>query len=274
MTAVGGCLLGCASPPAAVPLGPVDPATAVTAELAPGTAFNSLEQRLLAGSWQLRFEVVATGAIAVKMAGELRVAEEIDLRARGTFIDTEYDLRLWTRGDRLFAGPIDGPHIEAPRPTALVPALAMGLSRMGILHNVARLTAGAVPDHADGGVRSWVQTLEHRMVGDAIAFALVVDGQPSGEATLWLDADGMPRRREQRVPFASGEMRVTERYEVLVAPPSLEGSSSSASSWRGVPATGNVGSGGRSTPSANTWAESGWSSPEMNASTDSIATPK
>ncbi len=89
---------------------------------------------------------------------------------------------------------------------------------MGVLHNVAMLVGGAVPDHADGGVTSWVRTQDHRSTPDGgLAFALLVDGQPSGEATLWLDADGFPLRREQVVPFGDTTMRVEERYEVLDA---------------------------------------------------------
>ena len=109
--------------------------------------------------------------------------------------------------------------LDVPRPAGLAAALVVGLTRMGVLHNLAMLVGGAAPARAEGGVEDWVQTVDHRPLspapaeGEAICFGLRVEGEPSGEATLWLDADGMPTRREQIVPFPEGEMRVVERYE-------------------------------------------------------------
>lgn len=100
---------------------------------------------------------------------------------------------------------------------------------MGVLHNLAMLVGGAPPDHAAGGVEDWVQTVDHRRPvpsgpppgpdGEAVTFGLVVGGEPSGTATLWLDDRGVPVRREQTVEFPEGVMRVVERYEVLGSVP-------------------------------------------------------
>ena len=91
---------------------------------------------------------------------------------------------------------------------------------MGVLHNIAMLSGGAPPDHANGGVDDWVKTVEHRHPegsGSGVMFDLVVDGTPSGSATLWIDEQGQPLRREQRVDFPEGTMIVVERYEDLGA---------------------------------------------------------
>ncbi len=98
--------------------------------------------------------------------------------------------------------------IDQPAPSALAEALVIGFTRMGILHNLARLTAGQIPDQAEGGVRDFVQVsgfgLEENsgQEGQLVRFALTVNGQPSGDASLLIGDDGAtPLQRTQRVAF-------------------------------------------------------------------------
>lgn len=191
---------------------------------APETVFVELERRLGHGPLRLRFELVAEGAIVASLAGTLSIAEEVELQAVGRFGGAEHEVRLWTEGDRLRAGARDAPFaLDVPRPPELVPALVIGMMRMGLLHNVAMLVGGQPPDHADGGVREWIQTVEHQHVegtGDppAIGYGLVVAGQRAAEGTLWIEAHGLPVRRELTVTFGegpAGQMRVVERYAWL-----------------------------------------------------------
>ncbi len=94
-------------------------------------------------------------------------------------------------------------------------AVTVGLMRMGLLHNAAMLVAGQIPDHADGTVRDWVQTKEHRFIEvdgeQVVQFELVVAGGVPSTADLSFDAAGLPRVRHQTVDFAEGTMHVTER---------------------------------------------------------------
>jgi hypothetical protein len=186
---------------------------------APGTAFAALEQRLEQNPLRLRFQLSAEGAVVASLAGSLSIADEVELEAKGRFGGAEHDLRLWTEGDHLRAGPRGAPTLDVPRPPELVPALVIGMTRMGLLHNVAMLAGGKPPDRADGGVREWVQASEHERVeasGEAaLGFWIVVGGERVARATLWLDAEGRPVRREQTVEFQEGQMKVVERYEWL-----------------------------------------------------------
>lgn len=106
-------------------------------------------------------------------------------------------------------------------------AIAIGLVRMGILHNVAVLNGARPPDHADGGVRDWVERREATytravteleatrddLPSPPVSMQIVVDGQPAGEATVWIDPSlGLPIERHQVVVFPEGEMRVRESY--------------------------------------------------------------
>src|SRR5262245_24338412 len=64
----------------------------------------------------------------------------------------------------------------AAQPAAIDEALVVGVVRMGVLHNAARVALGSLPDHADGGVRPWAISAnakvgEARAIGGATAAA-------------------------------------------------------------------------------------------------------
>jgi hypothetical protein len=102
-------------------------------------------------------------------------------------------------------------------------AALLGLTRMGLLHNLARLTGLRGADHAQGGTDGWVKLDSFRPTTFAqggelegmmsFGFDIVVAGNPSGSARVWFDpATSLPRRRQQTVRFPQGEMTVTEDY--------------------------------------------------------------
>jgi hypothetical protein len=129
------------------------------------------------------------------------------------------DLALVTRGDSLVFGDATEP-ATAPRPEHLREALVIGLTRMGILHNIARLTGDAAPDHADGGVAEWVvaerlRAADERQADAGIEFDITVSGQPAGAAVLTTGSDGLPAIRRQTVHFPEGDMHIVERYTRL-----------------------------------------------------------
>jgi hypothetical protein len=185
-----------------------------------------LEQRT---ALECTFRIEATGAIEVALDGVLTLGEEpgdpgesgeieklpvIVLEARGQFAGAEYDADFRQNGAMVWAGDTNYP----PYP-ALREAVVIGMTRMGLLHNLARLIDEGVPDHAKGGVRDWVKVVAVRApspaeaTGRAYAFDIVVDGVLSGEATLHLDDAGRPARRVQTVHFEEGDMQVTEIYD-------------------------------------------------------------
>lgn len=186
-------------------------------------AFGLIESRLLrADRVRLSYHVTASGAVDADLRGELVTAgDEGTLTARGTFAGGRVRLALRTAGDTYTYGPVGGA-VEAPTPAALHEALILGLTRMGILHNLARLTAGAPPEHAGGGVGEWVRVEGLRVDSTApvtLQFAVRVADREVGEAVLVLGPDGLPRIRRQTVRFPEGEMHVVERYSDVVVEP-------------------------------------------------------
>lgn len=190
---------------------------------APDEAFFEAESALVrADGNRIEFEVTSEGAFEAELAGFLHVLQgnELDLEADGRFGGEPVRLRLRAREGRMSWGTADGVAL-GEIPDGLREAVLVGVARMGVLHNLARLTAGAPPDRAGGGVREWVEVDGFEWT-DAepgtgagergVAFRIRVAGQPAGRATVWLDGSGAMTGRDQVVEFPGGEMRVRERY--------------------------------------------------------------
>jgi hypothetical protein len=186
----------------------------------PDDVFAELESRLLtAGSVNIDFHVTAEGVVTADLDGNLALMPDgsVALSADGTFAGEPATLRLASQGQRYTYGNATRRTL-APRPAELQRALLIGFTRMGILHNLARLSEEQPPDHADGGVGEWVVVEDFeavRLPEPGIAFAIVVAGEPAGTAVLNFDMNGLPLERTQTVQFPSGEMRVTETYPFM-----------------------------------------------------------
>jgi len=189
--------------------------------------FGQLESRLLdADQVTIRFDIRSTGAVDSALSGQAEISRsgQTDIHAEGAFGGATADLKLNASADKLTGGNGEQ-SFETARPDSLAEGLLVGFTRMGLLHNLAMLSAGYPPDATDGTATEWVEasgiTLgEPQALGGATArafrFTVVVGGKPSGLAELWIDADtGLPVRRLQIVSFPEGEMRVLEQYSAF-----------------------------------------------------------
>lgn len=186
--------------------------------------YLKLEKRLLeAASVRLTYDITAEGALEAHLRGKLTLQEgdRLELDGSGPFGGSPLEVSLVSNGEDLRGGTRPR-SFDISAPPALREAVVLGLTRMGLLHNLARLTAGSPPDRANGGVEEWVLVENVRrgepqeVDGTAsvpLSFDVVVSGVPSASATLWLSKDtGLPVKRTQTVRFGSDEMRVVERY--------------------------------------------------------------
>ncbi len=171
----------------------------------------------------LPFEVEAEGALEVALQGSLWLAPggRARLNATGTFGGEAVSSLLVSDGRRMI-WENNGDRHEGATPPHLREGLVLGLSRMGVLHNLARLVAGSPPDATDGSADGWVRIAGPAHAGSdpseptgvAVHFGIVVGGVASGEATLWMDPQTrVPLLRRQEVSFPDGSMQVIERYE-------------------------------------------------------------
>ena len=197
-------------------------------QLDPASDFGELERRLLATDhFALDYRVIATGAVEADISGSLELAGEATLLSgRGRFAGQDVELLLKASAEELVLNSGDQ-RLALARPAQLEEALVIGVTRMGILHNLARLTGVTEPDHAAGGVQDWVVLdafQSEQEDPELVSFALTVAGEPSGTASLMFDADGLPSQRNQTVPFPDGIMQVQETYtNVRVVPPKDQG---------------------------------------------------
>ncbi len=192
---------------------------------APGAALDgeslwaSFERGLLErDALQLSFEIRSEGEVSSQLVGELDLApgNVARLEGKGSFAGREVDLALSSNGDQMDLS-FGGQRSTDVTPDHLEEALILGMTRMGLLHNLALLTGGRAPDHSSGGVGDWIEVRDLNAESAAglhvFRFVLLVDGQESGEVTLRVDAEtGLPTDREQLVHFPTGDMRVTETY--------------------------------------------------------------
>jgi len=196
------------------------------AEVPAADALAGLEARLArADRVVFSFSTVSTGAFESAFEGRAYLLENrLEVAAEGRFGGEPASPVLRQHESTLNGGNGER-RFEVPAPAATREALLVGWVRMGILHNLARLTAGQPPDHAEGGAAGWVTLHESRWgepgVRDGIPvrplhFTIRVDGEDSGEATLWFGEDGLPVERAQTVRFPGGEMQVVERYRGLL----------------------------------------------------------
>lgn len=188
------------------------------ADLGPATEeFARLEARLLAAeSLALSGTAIAQGVVTAELDFSLHATKAgwVDFRIQGLFMSETVDRRFTSNSEvQCVAEVAESRRVTAPY---LWEALILGLTRMGIMHNMALLVNGSGPDFADEGLHNVVgfQSFANLDELGAIAWQVVFRGQPTAMAHLWI-RDGLPTRREQRVSFAEGDMRVDEAYHVF-----------------------------------------------------------
>jgi hypothetical protein len=191
----------------------------VEGPLTPDQVFERAERTLLdAERLEMRFHVESTGAFEAVFAGSIvEDANLLLLQAEGTWGGEPISVSAEATADVLVLNtPAGSSRMERTR--GLEESIIIGLTRMGVLHNLARLVAGNPPDRSEGGVRRWVTVESIEFVAgnqNVLHFGVVVDGSRRGEATLYLDPQsGLPARREQVVRFPGGEMQVLELYDI------------------------------------------------------------
>jgi hypothetical protein len=106
-----------------------------------------------------------------------------------------------------------------PRQADTFNAVVIGLTRMGLMHNLAALTTVSPPEHGEGGIQDWVtvDNFETGEVGEysGVAFDIFVAEERTSGAVLAI-VDGLPVERRQIVEFPGGEMIVTEEFSNFV----------------------------------------------------------
>lgn len=143
----------------------------------------------------------------------------------GSFAGKTAILKLTEMGGEIWGGN-NGTAFKQVTPKEYRASLVLGMTRVGLLHNLALLANGKAPEHAEGGVAQWATAEELRVTGEkpiagglavSLEYKILVSGREVGEAVLWIDKqNGMPLSREQKIHFPEGDMSVSEYYVMEV----------------------------------------------------------
>jgi hypothetical protein len=212
-------LIGCAAGPRPVP------GNAKAAE-----RFSMAESALLSGKGMTAtFELESKGENFAHMTGTLELGQgnALHLVAEGNFksdpVQLELDSRDSTGTTRTTTkGPSVSSHRDPPA-SKLRESVTIGLTRMGLMHNLALLSMDQQLEHVEGGMDEWVKALELKdgaaetINGEAcrrVEFVVQVETQKMGDASLCIsDVTGLPLQRNSTIHFPTGDMTLVETFK-------------------------------------------------------------
>jgi hypothetical protein len=212
-------LAGCASGPRPVP------ANATAADRL------TLAETALTGGKHLTgtFEIDSKGENAAHLTGTLELIDgnAMHLVAEGNFKSDPVQLELDSRDSAgIVRTTTKGASVSSHRdPPAdkLREAVALGLARMGLLHNLALLSQDQPFEKTGGGFGEWVKPLAPKdgatdtVNGEPckrVDFGVQVEGKNMGEASVCIaDATGLPLQRSSTIHFPGGDMTLSETFK-------------------------------------------------------------
>jgi hypothetical protein len=178
-------------------------------------------------SLRILVESHATGFIEADMKTTLTIAkgDKVRLESEGTFMKEPVSIVFVSDG-LVMKRKKNGETSDAVASTGVRQQMLTELVRMGLLHDVATLAEGKLPDHLTD-VDTWV-VAHDATVGDIdptfepparpIHFLVRVSDKETGDCTLHVDKSGRPVQRVQVVHFPEGDMHVKETYAYEAVP--------------------------------------------------------
>jgi hypothetical protein len=212
-------LAGCAAGPRPVP-----------ANADERSRLSMAEEALLNGNkLTATFELDSRGANAAHMTGTLELIDgnAIHLVAEGNFKSEPVQIELDSRDSSgINRSTTKGASVSShrdPPASKLRQALAVGLARMGLLHNLVTLALDKPIEKLEGGIDEWVKAIEVKsgaaesINGEPcrrVESVVQVEGQRMGESSLCIsDATALPLQRNLTVHFPEGDMTLVETFK-------------------------------------------------------------
>lgn len=175
------------------------------------------------------FELDSKGENAAHMTGTLELLDgnALHLVAEGNFKSEPVQVELDSRDSSgITRTSTKGASVEShrdPPASKLRHTVALGISRMGLLHDVVTLALDKPIDKIDGGFENWAKTIEVKdgasesingEVCKRVDFVVQVEGKKMGEASMCIsDATALPIQRNMTVHFPEGDTTVVETYK-------------------------------------------------------------
>lgn len=193
----------------------------------PAEAFAVLEARLRsAPDLYVGATVIADSTFPAMLATQLWLGPRgrARLQADGTFPEfaAPATLRLISDGREMAGGRSADVGFRADADTDVREALLLGLTRMGLFHNLTRLFTGTPPEPTEGEATDWVEVhsfewldaeVKHRVMTRPLRFNVRVAGEETGAGVLYIRREtGLPVHRVQTTLFAGDTLTVEEKY--------------------------------------------------------------
>ena len=175
------------------------------------------------------FEIDAKGENAAHMTGTLDFIDgnAMHLVAEGNYksdpVQLELDSRDPTGVTRITTKGANVSSHRDPPAARLREAVTVGLSRMGLLHHLVKLSLDQPMEKVEGGMAEWVKPLDLKdgasesingEVCRRVDFIVQVEGVKMGEASMCVaDSTGLPLQRSQTVHFPTGDMTEVETFK-------------------------------------------------------------
>jgi hypothetical protein len=170
-----------------------------------------LETQLLSSPLTFEFQINSSGAVVSDIKGRFHYCEdELTIDVDGELFAEPVRLKMRADRERLSLNDT-----SMPMPDHLHEAIIVGFVRMGLLHNIIRLSGNLIPDHGEGGVRDWVDIPVVGQNSDFLFFDIFVSNTKAAHAELKLDDEHLPISRHQTMYFGGDEMLVTENYALM-----------------------------------------------------------
>lgn len=186
---------------------------------------RELEVRVLAARHVIiEADVRASGALSAHLTGRTEFLERNrahaqyagDLQGRAASLEYSSDGRSGEirNGDAKWAEGLGSESNHAG---------LVGVLRLGLWHNLSRMSVLQGPEHAGGGIEAWsmpdgFRPTTYALGGEfpgamSFGYDLMLDGRNAGNVRLWLDpVSGLPRRRQMTLKLPQGEATVVEDY--------------------------------------------------------------
>lgn len=187
-------------------------------------SFDALEKTLLeAKTVRFKSKLETEGVVTASFEGELVAASgnKVNLKFDGKYGKKEAKAQLVADGKEMFHASADAAS-RSDCPDKLNEGIVLGVTRMGTMHNIYKVSNGMEPDGTDGKAREWVtvsgfRNFKEEVVEkvDAVSFEfdITVGGEKRAHATLWLNKKtGLPIKRFQTVQFGDKTMKGTEVF--------------------------------------------------------------
>jgi hypothetical protein len=174
-------------------------AAACSGDCAAQKDFEKMEEAILSQPLQGKTVSHAEGSVKVDVEATLTVGSDTKISYKGNVMGRDVD-KTW----------------ENPTTPDLRDAILLGITRMGLTHNLVLFTSDRPPANVEGHIRQALTPHDFaKASGGGIAYKLRADNREMGEGVIKFNSKThLPMSRKFTFHLDNGDMRVSESYQL------------------------------------------------------------